>query len=80
MDDYPFWFRLQGVFREVFENQELELKPETTAADVEDWDSLTNIQLFVAVEQEFGFRFNTGEMASLKNVGEMAALVAKRST
>lgn len=79
MTDYTFWPELEAVFREVFDDPGLELRAETTAADVEDWDSLTNIQLLVAVEQRFGVRFNTGEIAGLKNVGEMAALIAQRA-
>jgi acyl carrier protein len=79
MTDYTFWPDLENVFREVFDAPDLKLRAETTADDVEDWDSLTNIQLLVAVEQKFGVRFNTGEIAGLKNVGEMAALITERT-
>jgi len=66
------WERMTGVFREFFEEDSLELAPETTADDVEEWDSVTTIELMVALEQEFGIRFKTGEMASLENVGQLA--------
>ncbi len=66
------WARMTGVFREFFEEDSLELSPETTADDVEDWDSVTTIELMVVLEQEFAIRFRTGEMAALENVGQLA--------
>ena len=66
------WERMTGVFREFFEEDSLELARETTADDVEDWDSVTTIELMVALEIAFGIRFKTGEMAALENVGQLA--------
>jgi acyl carrier protein len=73
------WTRLNEIFREAFEDDELQLNPETTANDIEDWDSLSNIEILVTIEKDFGIRFNTGEVAGLKNVGEMVALITERS-
>ena len=62
--------RLNEVFREVFDDDSITVNAETTAADIEDWDSLTHIQLIAAVEDEFGVKF------SMKQVGEMAQILA----
>ena len=65
------WTRLRKVIGDVFEDENLVLKPTSTAADVEGWDSVSNIELLVVLEKEFGIRFNTGEMASLDNIGQL---------
>lgn len=72
------WSRLTGLFRDQFDDDEITLEPQTTAADIEDWDSLSHVQLLVAVEQEFGIRLNTGEVAGLKNVGEMVEVIQRK--
>jgi acyl carrier protein len=78
MTDEQIWTRLTEVFREVFD-EAIVIGPTTTAKDVEGWDSLSNIQLLVAIEKAFpGVKFNTGEIASLRNVGEMVTIVEKR--
>ena len=68
--------RLNEVFREVFDDDSITVNAETTAADIEDWDSLTHIQLIAAVEDEFGVKFSMKQVSSLKNVGEMAQILA----
>jgi len=70
--------RLQEVFRDIFDDQAIVLFREMTAKDIEDWDSLTHINLVVAVEKEFGLKFNLTEIKGLKNVGEMIDLLARR--
>ena len=62
----------------VFGDDDLVVEPSTTAADVEGWDSVSNIVVLVALEREFGIRFNTGEMAALANVGQLVALITDR--
>lgn len=47
----------------------------TTSDDIEDWDSLEHINLIAAVEQEFGMKFNMGQVVTMKNVGEMADII-----
>ena len=69
---------LLTVFRDVFDDEEMTISPEMTAADYEDWDSLAQIQLIVAVERKFNIKFTTGEVLSLKNVGEFAALTESK--
>ena len=78
MKEDELWRRMLGVFRQAFDLDELVLTPATTAADVEGWDSVSNIALMVALEAEFGIRFNTGEMADLENVGQLAERIAAR--
>jgi acyl carrier protein len=62
----------------VFNNRSIQLKYETTARDVEGWDSLNHIELVLAVEKHFKIRFNFAELQKFKNVGEMCDnIVAK---
>ena len=71
--------RLNGVFRAVFDDPDLTVGPKTTAEDVEGWDSLTHINLIVAVEREFRVRFTTAEVNGMKNVGDLIAAIERRS-
>lgn len=70
--------RLNGVFRDVFDDENLCVTPRTTAADIEDWDSLSHITLIAAVEDEFRMKFSMKEVVEMKNVGEMVDLIATR--
>ena len=67
--------RLSEVFRDVFDDESIEVNENTTSADIEDWDSLEHISLMSAVEQEFGIRFSMGQIQSMKNVGEMVNII-----
>ena len=69
--------RLQEVFDNVF-LEPVELTPELSADDVEEWDSLFHIALVVAVEKSFDIRFRVGEVEGTKNVGEFANLILSR--
>ena len=70
--------RLTNVFQRVFESSDLSVDRDTTAADIVEWDSLMHVTLMVNVEQEFGVRFSSSEVARLKNVGELLDLVESR--
>ena len=63
--------KLTGIFHEELDNEEIVLSRETTADDIEEWDSLSHIQLIVAVEKVFKIRFTSSEIQSWNNVGEM---------
>ena len=78
MNHTAIWGKLTQIFRETLEDDQIAIAPETTAKDIDDWDSLSHIQLLVATEQTFGVRFNTGEVAGLANVGKMVELIARR--
>lgn len=71
--------RIQEVFRDVFDEPDLVITARTTSSDVPGWDSLTNINLIFAIEREFGLKFALGEMQELDNVGELMALIGKKS-
>ena len=70
--------RLNEVFQDVFDDDGLTVNENTTAADVEDWDSLSHITLIAAVEDEFRMKFSMKEVVEMKNVGEMVALITAR--
>ena len=67
--------RLNTVFREVFDDESIEVNNQTTSADIDDWDSLEHINLIVAVEEEFSFKFPMGKVITMKNVGEMVDII-----
>lgn len=67
--------KLQDIFCDIFDDESLEIKEEMTADDIEDWDSLTHIQLIIEIENSFGIKFTTEEILSLKNVGEFIKLL-----
>ncbi|MBB4806624.1 acyl carrier protein [Chryseobacterium defluvii] len=70
--------KLTGIFREELDNDEIIITPETTANDIEEWDSLSHIQLIVAVEKAFGVRFTSSEIQSWNNVGEMVETIMSK--
>jgi acyl carrier protein len=80
MNEAAVWATCSRVFRELFDNDLLVIAPDTTAADVEGWDSIRHVELIFCLERAFGIRFRTGEMARLKNVGEMVDLIARRAS
>lgn len=67
--------RLQEIFRDIFDDEELEIRDDMSAKDIEDWDSLAQINLIIAIEKEFGVKFNLEEVSKLKNIGEMLELI-----
>ncbi|MCH5324078.1 MAG: acyl carrier protein [Eubacterium sp.] len=79
MEEQEIYERLNEVFRDVFDDDELEVEEGTTADDIDDWDSLSHITLISAVEDEFGIRFKMGEVSSMKNVGEMVEIIKARA-
>ncbi|MED9969854.1 MAG: acyl carrier protein [Ruminococcus sp.] len=69
---------LDEVFQDVFDDEDIHVTAETTADDIEDWDSLEHINLVVAVENKFGIKFNMNEVVNFKNVGEMVDVLQTR--
>lgn len=71
--------KVQEVFRAVFKNDSIVVTMETTANDIEEWDSLTHMQLITAEQEAFGIKFKLREILSWKNVGDMVRLIAERN-
>ncbi len=72
--------RLTQVFRDFFDDDSIVIDEDTTADDIDDWDSLSHITLMSAVEEEFGVKFTMGEVSGMENVGEMAEIIFERGT
>ena len=71
--------KLTGVFRDVFDDDSLQISEATTAKDIEEWDSLTHVNLIVAAEKAFAVSFTTKEVKALANVGDFIRLIASRA-
>lgn len=71
---------MTAVFRRVFDDESIKLADEITAQDIPGWDSLTHINLIIEIEDEFGLKFTVDDIAGLKNVGEMVAMVERKLT
>ena len=69
---------VQEIFRDISDNPTINLTAETTSDDIEEWDSLTHIQLVVAIESHFKIAFTADEIGSYNNVGEMCESIAKK--
>ena len=69
--------RVSGIVGDVLALDDVALTTATTAADVEGWDSLANVQIIVAIERAFTIRFRTGEIAAIRNVGELVGRIAE---
>ncbi len=63
--------QLSLIFTDVIDEGDVNLTMDTTADDVEGWDSLNHVQIIAAVEKKFGFRFSLNEIQLFKNVGDL---------
>jgi acyl carrier protein len=72
--------RLERVFKDAFNDETLVLRDEMTSKDIPGWDSVHHINLMFAIESSFGVQFVGNELAELKNIAELKALLAKRSS
>ncbi|MDP1558303.1 MAG: acyl carrier protein [Nitrosomonas sp.] len=72
--------RLSEIFRDVLDRNTLILARETTAADIEEWDSLAHISLLVAIEKEFDIKLTLDEVEQLRNVGDMFDLIQRKAS
>lgn len=69
--------KLEEIFRDVFDDESLQIGERTTAADVDGWDSLSHIMLLSAIEDEFDIKFDMKAVQGLKDVGAMADLIGE---
>ncbi|MGH1402755.1 MAG: acyl carrier protein [Alphaproteobacteria bacterium] len=67
--------KIDVLFKEFFNDEKIEVTTNTTAADVNGWDSLAHINLIITIENEFNVKFAIGELHSLQNVGQMVSLI-----
>jgi len=79
MTDTELYAGLDEIFRQVLDDPAIELKPNMTADDVDGWDSMNHIFIVVEIEKRFGIKFQAAEMEELKNVGELAELVKRKT-
>lgn len=70
--------QLNEVFRDVFDDDTIEVNDHTTSRDIEDWDSLEHINLIAAIETQFGMKFTMGQVVTMKNVGEMVDIISSQ--
>lgn len=80
MDEQIIYEKLNEIFRNVFMDDEIVVKPETFSGDIEDWDSLMQMVLIKEVEKAFGFSFEAKEVNGMNNVGEMVEIIKKKGT
>lgn len=70
--------KVTELMEDVFDEDDLTYSDALTAADIEEWDSLSNIRFVVGIEKEFGIRFSNSEIAALENVGQMVDLITAK--
>ena len=75
MTTEQIYAKLTSIFREVFDNDDLVLTAQTTAADIDDWDSVNHIRLMISIEAEFRIKFTVDEIAEAADVGEFVSLI-----
>ena len=75
MDNLNILENLNVIFKDVLDSEDIKLNLNTTANDVEDWDSLNHIELVVNIEKQFDIRFSSKEIQSWKNVGQLAECI-----
>jgi acyl carrier protein len=78
MEEGQIYQQLNGIFGDVFDDDSVVLEAETTADDVDGWDSLSHIRLVLTVEKAFNVKFSAAEVGKLKNVGELVGLIRSK--
>ena len=71
--------RVREIMADVFDDDDLVVTTNTTAADVEDWDSLSHIRLIVAIERAFGIKFSNAEIEAMQSVGDLLTTIASKT-
>jgi acyl carrier protein len=79
MSPEAIYTQLTDIFHDVFDDESIQVRPELTADDVDEWDSLSHIRLVLAIEKKFGLKFSAAEVGRLKNVGEFVSLIQSKS-
>lgn len=71
--------KLQEVFRDVFEDKTLVINNETSAKDVDNWDSMNHILLITEIESQFEISFEMDDLIEMKSVGDIVATILRKS-
>ena len=71
--------KMNDIFQTYFDDETIHLQESTTAADIDEWDSLAQVGLILIIERTFSLRFSMDEIDKLANVGEMVALIDAKS-
>lgn len=69
--------KLRNIFNDIFDDDTLKISESTSKADIEDWDSVAQIKLVLAIEEEFAIRLTTDEVASVKSVGDFISAIQR---
>ena len=75
----PDFIRIQRIFREVFEDQALQLRPDHSQHNLPGWDSFAQVKLIIGLEEEFDIKFLIDEAAETKSVAELAGLIGAKT-
>ena len=79
MAETEIYAALTEIFHDVFLRDDLKLRPELSAKDVPGWDSFKQIDIILAVEEKYRIKFNTRELDSLHNVGDLVRVIADKT-
>jgi acyl carrier protein len=79
VDDAEIYAFLAELFRDLFDRDDIVLRPELTAGDVDGWDSFKQVEILVATEAQFGVKFRTREIDGLHSLGDLVALVRQKT-
>ena len=78
MDDSKIYKKITAVLQEVLENDTIVATPNLTAKKVDEWDSFSHIRIILGIEEAFGVRFATPEIAQFENLGQLAGLIGRK--
>lgn len=79
MSQAKIYEELTTVFRDIFDDDSIVLKPETSAADIDSWDSFNHINLVVAIQAAFHVKFSTAELEQMSTVSDIVSLIHQKS-
>ncbi|HEV2647066.1 MAG TPA: acyl carrier protein [Acidobacteriaceae bacterium] len=79
MQEAEIYSRLAKIFRDTFD-EDVALKPSTTAQDVDGWDSFAHINLILTVEREFAIKFTTSDVERMRSVGDLATFIGQHAS
>lgn len=69
---------IEGIFRDLFDEEDITLTEQTSAADIDDWDSITHVQLLVLIEKHYNITFTSKEIQQFKTVGDIVNCIKNK--